>query len=92
MKNSPNSVPNIPIFVFEMSAEGELLVRPPNYSLTGMRDTKILDQLTNWARRDTRGAVTDAASGFVLPNGARRSARCRMDPEIPYPGTRSAHD
>jgi Uma2 family endonuclease len=62
-----------PDLFFEMSAEGELIVMPPNYSLTGMRHAEILDQLQNWARRDGRGAVTDAASGFVLPNGARRA-------------------
>jgi len=62
-----------PDLFFEMSAEGELIVMPPNYSLTGMRHAEILNQLKEWARRDGRGAVTDAASGFVLPNGARRS-------------------
>jgi|SRR5271165_1362327 len=62
-----------PDLFFEMSAEGELLVMPPNYSLTGMRHSEVLNQLKEWTRRDGRGAVTDAASGFVLPNGARRS-------------------
>jgi Uma2 family endonuclease len=62
-----------PDLFFETSAEGELIVMPPNYSLTGMRHSEILNQLKEWTRRDGRGAVTDAASGFVLPNGARRS-------------------
>lgn len=62
-----------PDLFFEMSAEGDLLVMPPNYSITGMRHSQVLHQLTNWAHRDGRGAVTDAASGFVLPSGARRS-------------------
>ena len=62
-----------PDLFFEMSAEGELIVMPPNYSLTGMRHGKILNQLENWAEQDGRGGVTDAASGFRLPNGARRS-------------------
>lgn len=62
-----------PDLFFEMSNEGELLVMPPNYSITGMRHSELLNQLKNWAQRDGRGAVTDAASGFVLPSGARRS-------------------
>jgi len=62
-----------PDLFFEMSAEGELIVMPPNYSLTGMRHFKVLTQLGAWAEQDGRGAVTDAAAGFVLPNGARRS-------------------
>jgi Uma2 family endonuclease len=62
-----------PDLLFEMSAEGDLIVQPPNYSLTGMRHGEIVEQLKSWARRDGRGAVTDAEAGFVLPNGARRA-------------------
>jgi Uma2 family endonuclease len=62
-----------PDLFFEMSAEGELIVMPPNYSLTGARHIEISGQLRDWARPDGRGIVTDAAAGFVLPNGARRS-------------------
>jgi Uma2 family endonuclease len=62
-----------PDLLFEMSAEGELIVMPPNYTLMGMRHSEILTQLNIWARQDGRGAATDAAAGFVLPNRARRS-------------------
>lgn len=62
-----------PDLFFEMSAEGELIVMPPNYTLTAYRHRAILTQLDAWARRDGRGGVADAAGGFVLPNGARRS-------------------
>lgn len=62
-----------PDLFFEMTAEGDLIISPPAYSLTGARHNKILRQLEQWAERDGRGIVTDAASGFVLPNGARRS-------------------
>lgn len=57
----------------EMTADGEILIMPPNYSLTGMRNGKIGSQLEIWAARDERGGVTEASGGFVLPNGARRS-------------------
>jgi Uma2 family endonuclease len=62
-----------PDLFFEMSAEGELIVMPPNYTLTSVRHSEVLTQLEKWARLDTRGAATDATAGFVLPNGARRS-------------------
>jgi Uma2 family endonuclease len=62
-----------PDLFFEMTAEGQLIVMPPAYTLTGYRHSAILEQLKQWARRDGRGGVADAASGFVLSNGARRS-------------------
>jgi len=62
-----------PDLFFEMSAEGELIVMPPNFSMTGNRHRAILLQLGIWAQNDGRGMVSDAAGGFVLPNGARRS-------------------
>jgi Uma2 family endonuclease len=62
-----------PDLFFEMSSEGELIVRPPNYTLTAYRHRAILTQLDHWAQIDGRGGVADAAGGFVLPNGARRA-------------------
>ena len=62
-----------PDLFFEMTAEGELIVMPPSFSLTGVRHSQILKQLGSWAALDGRGIVTDAAAGFLLPNGARRS-------------------
>ena|SRR5580704_9708057 len=63
-----------PDLFFEMSAEGELIVMPPNYTLTAFRHRVILTQLDRWAQLDKRGGVADAAGGFVLPNGARRAS------------------
>jgi Uma2 family endonuclease len=62
-----------PDLFFEMTAEGELIVMPPNYSLTGLRNREIVSQLDRWASQDRRGVVGDSSTGFVLPNGARRS-------------------
>src|SRR5580704_12169371 len=62
-----------PDLFFEMTAEGELIVMPPTYSLTGMSNSGIVGELYAWAKRDGRGCVTDSSTGFVLPNGARRS-------------------
>jgi Uma2 family endonuclease len=60
-------------YFIEMTAEGEIIIMPPNYSLTGVRNQEIGFQLRTWAKRDGRGVVSDASAGFVLPNGARRS-------------------
>ena len=62
-----------PDLFFEMSAEGDLIVMPPTHSLTGVRNVEISRQLGNFALDDGRGSATDSSSGFVLPNGARRS-------------------
>jgi Uma2 family endonuclease len=62
-----------PDLCFEMTAEGELLVMPPNYTLSGIRNQQIGSQLLVWASQDGRGMAADSSSGFVLPNGARRS-------------------
>jgi Uma2 family endonuclease len=58
---------------FEMTAEGELVVMPPADSLTGIRNSRIGGQLEVWAAMDGRGICGDSSTGFVLPNGARRS-------------------
>ena len=62
-----------PDLFFEMTAEGVIVVMPPNYSLTGAQNLELLGQLRNWTRMDSRGIAGDSSSGFVLPNGARRS-------------------
>jgi Uma2 family endonuclease len=56
-----------------MTASGELIVMPPNLTKTGARNAKINSRLEVWAERDVRGLVFDSSTGYVLPNGARRS-------------------
>lgn len=58
---------------FEMSAEGELIIMAPTHSDTGVSNFEIAGELRNWARKDRRGYGCDSSTGFVLPNGARRS-------------------
>ena len=62
-----------PDLLFEMTAEGEIIVMAPNFTLTGFRNSKIDRQLAVWAEQDGRGIVGDSSAGYVLPNGARRS-------------------
>ncbi len=58
---------------FEMTAEGELIVMAPTHFWTGASNSDIAVQLGSWGRKDGRGVVCDSSTGFVLPNGARRS-------------------
>jgi Uma2 family endonuclease len=60
-----------PDLFFEMTAEGDLIIMPPNFSLTGLQNAEIIGQLRDWARREGRGRTGDSSMGFVLPNGAR---------------------
>ena len=57
----------------EMSAEGEIVIMPPNYTITGLQSQMINVQLVNWALQDDTGFTTEGTAGFRLPNGARRS-------------------
>ena len=66
-----------PELFFEMTADGELIVMPATYSIPGLRNSEIIRQLGNWAMLDKRGVVSDSSTGFVLPNGARRSPEHR---------------
>ena len=58
---------------FEMTEEGELIVMAPTHSDTGAFNTQIVIQLGNWSNKDSLGFACDSSTGFVLPNGARRS-------------------
>ena len=58
---------------FEVSAEGDVIVMAPTYTLTGFRNADITRQLGEWAKRDGRGMACDSSTGYVLPNSARRS-------------------
>lgn len=55
----------------ELSADGELILRPQTYTLTGARNNQISRQLGNWAERDASGIAFDSSTGWMLPNGAR---------------------
>ena len=58
---------------FEMTADGEIIVMAPTDSDTGLSNSSLTAQLETWARKDRRGLSPDSSTGFVLPNGARRS-------------------
>ena len=62
-----------PDLSFEMSAVGDLIIMAPTHGDIGASNFEVSRELGNWARRDGRGVGSDSSTGFVLPNGARRS-------------------
>jgi len=70
-----------PDLFFEMTAEGELIVTPPTRSKTGVQNAKIVARLVFWAEKEGGGIATDSSTGFVLPNGARRSPDAAWTPK-----------
>lgn len=57
----------------ERAATGELIVNPPTGWETGEQNAEISLDLGNWNRKYRLGKVFDSSTGFILPNGARRS-------------------
>jgi Uma2 family endonuclease len=57
----------------ERSAEGELIVMPPAGGETGIWNSHLNRLIGNWAEVDKTGVVFDSSTGFILPNGAKRS-------------------
>lgn len=57
----------------EQNRQGEWIIMAPTGGETGSRNSEISRQLGNWARRETSGVSFDSSTGFVLPDGSRRS-------------------
>jgi Uma2 family endonuclease len=57
----------------EATAEGELIIMPPNYPRNDERNAILVAALVTWSRKDGRGRAFGPTAGFRLPNGARRS-------------------
>jgi Uma2 family endonuclease len=70
-----------PDLYFEMTAGGDVIVMAAKFSMTGARNLEICMQLGNWARKDGRGIANDSSTGYVLPNGARRSPDASWTPK-----------
>ena len=57
----------------ELTKDGELIVMSPTGGTAGRKNSRLTQQIRNWADRDGTGEVFDSSTVFVLPNGARRS-------------------
>lgn len=73
----------------EQTAGGDVIIMPPTGFETGYRNNEMSAQLRDWARQDGTGVAVDSSTGFVLPNGAKRSPdaawilRSRLAPLTP---------
>jgi Uma2 family endonuclease len=59
-------------FVFELTAQKELVIMPLPGPKTSRRNTIISTRLENWAEKDGTG-IAFGPTLFALPNGARRA-------------------
>lgn len=57
----------------EMEANGEIIFMPPTGSETGIKNFKLTGRFWTWVEKDGSGEGFDSSTGFVLPNGAKRS-------------------
>lgn len=57
----------------EQTAEGELIIMPPTGWKSGNRNAKLTQRLGNWTDADGTGVAFDSSTGYILPNGAKRS-------------------
>ena len=64
---------NYPDLRLEMTREGEIIIMPPAGGETGSKNADLTADLVIWNRAEKTGKVFDSSTGFVLPNGAKRS-------------------
>lgn len=64
---------NYPDLRMELTREGELIIMPPAGGETGSKNADLTADLVIWNRAEKTGKVFDSSTGFVLPNGAKRS-------------------
>jgi Uma2 family endonuclease len=62
-----------PELVFELSAQGELIVMTPTGMAGGSSESEIIYSLKSWWRTHRRGQVYSSSTGITLSNGAIRS-------------------
>ncbi len=57
---------------FELTAEGEIIVKPPAGTASGFRRGEVFRRLANWAD-ECGGRAVNASGGFLLPDGSVRA-------------------
>jgi Uma2 family endonuclease len=57
----------------ERTAEGDLVIMPPEGWETSSRSANLVTLLTQWAWQDSTGITSGSSGGFILPNGAMRA-------------------
>ena len=57
----------------ELTADRELIVMPPAFPISGMKNNAISAQIYIWSKQSGTGISFDSSTGFTFPNGAMRS-------------------
>lgn len=57
----------------ERTAEGDLVIMPPERGETNNRIITLATLLTQWAWQDSTGVTFGSSGGFILPSGAMRA-------------------
>ena len=57
----------------ELTKDGELIIMSPTGGTAGRKNSRLTQQVRNWADRDGTGEVFDSSTVFILPNSARKS-------------------
>ena len=57
----------------ELTSEKELIIMPPAFPTTGLKNNALSAQVYNWSKQDGTGLSFDSSAGFTFPNGAMRS-------------------
>ena len=59
-------------FLFELTAQKELVILTPPGGKTGRRNTRLCYRLESWSEKDGTGITFAPDTIFALPNGAKR--------------------
>ena len=62
-----------PEWHMECTSTGDLIIMPPTVGWTGTRNFTLIGIFSRWVEADGTGLGFDSSTGFVLPNGAKRS-------------------
>jgi len=57
----------------ELTKDGELIIMSPTGGEAGRKNSRLTQQVRNWADKDATGEVFDSSTVFVLPDGSRKS-------------------
>lgn len=57
----------------ELTQDGELIVMSPTGGTAGRKNSRLTQQIRNWADQNLTGEVFDSSTVFSFPNGARKS-------------------
>src|SRR5687768_6879843 len=57
----------------ERDGEGNLLLKPPAYTIVGYQNAKLAYAFANWNEKYQKGICYGSSAGFILPSKAMRS-------------------